>query len=51
VFAVYSSYSVIAELVDDNFEGSLRRPLSWKSLSGLNRTTVNASKVSVRCYF
>ncbi|PKU35298.1 trna-splicing endonuclease subunit sen2 [Limosa lapponica baueri] len=47
----HASYSVIAELVDDNFEGSLRRPLSWKCLSGLNRTTVNASKVSVRCYF
>ncbi|NXT37324.1 SEN2 endonuclease, partial [Pelecanoides urinatrix] len=46
----HASYSVIAELVDDNFEGSLRRPLSWKSLSGLNRTTVNASKELMLCY-
>lgn len=45
--AVFPSYSVIAELVDDNFEGSLRRPLSWMSLSGLNRTTANASKVQI----
>lgn len=44
---MFCSYSVIAELVDDNFEGSLRRPLSWMSLSGLNRTTANASKVQV----
>ncbi|NXW15850.1 SEN2 endonuclease, partial [Circaetus pectoralis] len=46
----HASYSVIAELVDDNFEGPLRRPLSWKSLSGLNRTTVNASKELMLCY-
>ncbi|NXX18497.1 SEN2 endonuclease, partial [Podargus strigoides] len=46
----HASYSVIAELVDDTFEGSLRRPLSWKSLSGLNRTTVNASKELMLCY-
>ncbi|NXU54378.1 SEN2 endonuclease, partial [Turnix velox] len=46
----HASYSVIAELVDDNFEGSLRRPLNWKSLSGLNRTTVNASKELMLCY-
>ncbi|KAM8799854.1 tRNA-splicing endonuclease subunit Sen2 [Eudromia elegans] len=46
----HASYSVIAELVDDNFEGSLRRSLSWKSLSGLNRTTVNASKELMLCY-
>lgn len=46
----HASYSVIAELVDDNFEGSLRRPLSWMSLSGLNRTTVNASKELLLCY-
>ncbi|NXW66168.1 SEN2 endonuclease, partial [Eurystomus gularis] len=46
----HASYSVIAELVDDNFEGSLRRPLSWKTLSGLNRTTVNASKELMLCY-
>ncbi|NWH56797.1 SEN2 endonuclease, partial [Geococcyx californianus] len=46
----HASYSVIAELVDDNFEGSLRRPLSWMSLAGLNRTTVNASKELMLCY-
>ncbi|KFP92558.1 PREDICTED: tRNA-splicing endonuclease subunit Sen2 [Apaloderma vittatum] len=46
----HASYSVLAELVDDNFEGSLRRPLSWKCLSGLNRTTVNASKELMLCY-
>ncbi|KFP71787.1 tRNA-splicing endonuclease subunit Sen2 [Acanthisitta chloris] len=46
----HASYSVIVELVDDNFEGSLRRPLSWMSLSGLNRTTANASKELMLCY-
>nr|XP_020658231.1 tRNA-splicing endonuclease subunit Sen2 isoform X1 [Pogona vitticeps]XP_020658232.1 tRNA-splicing endonuclease subunit Sen2 isoform X1 [Pogona vitticeps]XP_020658233.1 tRNA-splicing endonuclease subunit Sen2 isoform X1 [Pogona vitticeps]XP_020658234.1 tRNA-splicing endonuclease subunit Sen2 isoform X1 [Pogona vitticeps] len=46
----HASYSVIVELVDDNFEGSLRRPLSWKSLSGLNRTTANVSKELMFCY-
>ncbi|NWR42923.1 SEN2 endonuclease, partial [Regulus satrapa] len=46
----HASYSVIAELVDENFEGSLRRPLSWMSLSGLNRTTANASKELMLCY-
>ncbi|NXE67671.1 SEN2 endonuclease, partial [Calcarius ornatus] len=46
----HASYSVIAELVDDNFEGSLRRPLSWMSLSGLNRTNANASKELMLCY-
>ncbi|NXG79739.1 SEN2 endonuclease, partial [Baryphthengus martii] len=46
----HASYSVIAELVDDHFEGCLRRPLCWKSLSGLNRTTVNASKELMLCY-
>ncbi|NXH22833.1 SEN2 endonuclease, partial [Bucco capensis] len=46
----HASYSVIAELVDGNFEGSLRRPLCWRSLSGLNRTTVNASKELMLCY-
>ncbi|NWX09474.1 SEN2 endonuclease, partial [Caloenas nicobarica] len=46
----HASYSVLAELVDDSFEGSLRRPLSWTSLSGLNRTTANASKELMLCY-
>ncbi|NWQ80203.1 SEN2 endonuclease, partial [Columbina picui] len=46
----HASYSVLAELVDDSFEGSLRRPLNWRSLSGLNRTTANASKELMLCY-
>ncbi|NXA10942.1 SEN2 endonuclease, partial [Sapayoa aenigma] len=46
----HASYSVVAELVDDGFEGSLRRPLSWMSLSGLNRTTASASKELLLCY-
>ncbi|NWT01913.1 SEN2 endonuclease, partial [Mionectes macconnelli] len=45
----HASYSVLAELVDDDFQGSLRRPLSWMSLSGLNRTTANASKELMLC--
>uniref|UniRef100_A0A7N4PCU2 tRNA-splicing endonuclease subunit Sen2 n=1 Tax=Sarcophilus harrisii TaxID=9305 RepID=A0A7N4PCU2_SARHA len=40
----HASYSVIIELVNDSFEGSLRRPFSWKSLAGLNRITANVSK-------
>ncbi|XP_035304284.1 tRNA-splicing endonuclease subunit Sen2 isoform X3 [Cricetulus griseus] len=43
----HASYSVIVELVDDNFEGSLRRPFSWKSLAALSRVSGNVSKVSV----
>ncbi|XP_053156240.1 tRNA-splicing endonuclease subunit Sen2 isoform X2 [Hemicordylus capensis] len=47
----HASYSVIVELVDDdNFEGSSRRPFSWKTLSGLNRTTANVSKELMFCY-
>ncbi|XP_075795762.1 tRNA-splicing endonuclease subunit Sen2 [Pelodiscus sinensis] len=46
----HASYSVIAELVNDNFEGSLHRPLNWMSLSGLNRTTMNVSKELMLCY-
>uniref|UniRef100_A0A8D0KM10 tRNA-splicing endonuclease subunit Sen2 n=1 Tax=Salvator merianae TaxID=96440 RepID=A0A8D0KM10_SALMN len=46
----HASYSVIAELVNDDFEGSSCRPLSWKSLSGLNRTTANVSKELMFCY-
>uniref|UniRef100_A0A7M4FQJ9 tRNA-splicing endonuclease subunit Sen2 n=1 Tax=Crocodylus porosus TaxID=8502 RepID=A0A7M4FQJ9_CROPO len=46
----HASYSVMAELVNDDFEGSLRRPFSWKSLSGLNRTTTNVSKELILCY-
>ncbi|XP_074861434.1 tRNA-splicing endonuclease subunit Sen2 isoform X2 [Carettochelys insculpta] len=46
----HASYSVIAELVNDNFEGSPHRPLNWMSLSGLNRTTINVSKELILCY-
>ncbi|XP_025060305.1 tRNA-splicing endonuclease subunit Sen2 isoform X3 [Alligator sinensis] len=46
----HASYSVMAELVNDDFRGSLRRPFSWKSLSGLNRTTTNVSKELILCY-
>nr|KAF6421444.1 tRNA splicing endonuclease subunit 2 [Molossus molossus] len=42
----HASYSVIIELVDDHFEGSLRRPFSWKSLATLSRVSVNVSKVT-----
>lgn len=41
-----SSYSVIVELVDNQFRGSLRRPFSWKSLAALSRVSVNVSKVT-----
>ncbi|KAG9483656.1 hypothetical protein GDO78_009531 [Eleutherodactylus coqui] len=41
----HASYSVIVELVDENFEGPPLRPLTWRSLSGLHRTTMNVSKV------
>ncbi|NXG09911.1 SEN2 endonuclease, partial [Sakesphorus luctuosus] len=46
----HASYSVLAELVDEDFQGPLRRPLSWMCLSGLNRTTANASKELMLCY-
>ncbi|XP_072277091.1 tRNA-splicing endonuclease subunit Sen2 isoform X2 [Pyxicephalus adspersus] len=46
----HASYSVIVELVDSNYEGSPLRPLTWKSLSGLNRTTMNVSKELLICY-
>ncbi|XP_027719878.1 tRNA-splicing endonuclease subunit Sen2 isoform X2 [Vombatus ursinus] len=46
----HASYSVIIELVNDSFEGSLRRPFSWKSLAGLNRITANVSKELLLCY-
>ncbi|KAM9326845.1 tRNA-splicing endonuclease subunit Sen2 [Gastrophryne carolinensis] len=46
----HASYSVIVELVDANYEGSPLRPLTWRSLSGLNRTTMNASKELMICY-
>ncbi|XP_008103417.3 tRNA-splicing endonuclease subunit Sen2 isoform X1 [Anolis carolinensis] len=46
----HASYSVIVELVNGDFEGPLRRPFSWKSLSGLNRSTANVSKELLFCY-
>ncbi|XP_053324586.1 tRNA-splicing endonuclease subunit Sen2 [Spea bombifrons] len=46
----HASYSVFVELVDSNFEGSPLRPLTWKALAGLNRTTVNVSKELLFCY-
>lgn len=46
----HASYSVIVELVDDHFEGSLRRPFSWKSLATLSRVSVNVSKELMLCY-
>lgn len=46
----HASYSVIVELVDDHFEGPLRRPFSWKSLAALSRVSVNVSKELMLCY-
>ncbi|XP_066452573.1 tRNA-splicing endonuclease subunit Sen2 isoform X1 [Eleutherodactylus coqui] len=46
----HASYSVIVELVDENFEGPPLRPLTWRSLSGLHRTTMNVSKELLICY-
>ncbi|XP_054831754.1 tRNA-splicing endonuclease subunit Sen2 isoform X2 [Eublepharis macularius] len=46
----HASYSVIAELVNNDFEGSSHRPFTWKSLSSLNRTTANVSKELMFCY-
>nr|KAF6335952.1 tRNA splicing endonuclease subunit 2 [Pipistrellus kuhlii] len=46
----HASYSVIVELVDDHFEGCLRRPFSWKSLATLSRVSVNVSKELMLCY-
>ncbi|CAI9606807.1 unnamed protein product [Staurois parvus] len=46
----HASYSVIVELVDADYEGSPLRPLTWRSLSGLNRTTMNVSKELLICY-
>ncbi|KAL1790675.1 tRNA-splicing endonuclease subunit Sen2 isoform X1 [Sigmodon hispidus] len=46
----HASYSVIVELVDENFEGPLRRPFSWKSLAALSRVSGNVSKELMLCY-
>ncbi|KAG8431624.1 hypothetical protein GDO86_017869 [Hymenochirus boettgeri] len=46
----HASYSVIVELVNDKCEGFPLRPLTWKSLAGLHRTTANVSKELMFCY-
>ncbi|XP_077181777.1 tRNA-splicing endonuclease subunit Sen2 isoform X2 [Paroedura picta] len=46
----HASYSVVAELVNGDFEGSSQRSFSWKSLTSLNRTTANVSKELMFCY-
>ncbi|XP_018095842.1 tRNA splicing endonuclease subunit 2 L homeolog isoform X2 [Xenopus laevis] len=46
----HASYSVIVELVNDKGEGTPLRPLSWRSLAGLHRTTANVSKELLFCY-
>lgn len=46
----HASYSVIIELVDDRFEGTLRRPFSWRSLAALSRVSVSVSKELMLCY-
>ncbi|XP_003796288.1 tRNA-splicing endonuclease subunit Sen2 isoform X1 [Otolemur garnettii] len=46
----HASYSVIIELVSDHFEGSLRRPFTWKSLAALSRVSANVSKELMLCY-
>uniref|UniRef100_A0A803JXK5 tRNA-splicing endonuclease subunit Sen2 n=1 Tax=Xenopus tropicalis TaxID=8364 RepID=A0A803JXK5_XENTR len=47
----HASYSVIVELVNDKCEGAPLRPLSWRSLAGLHRTTANVSKVNFFCCY
>ncbi|XP_038668601.1 tRNA-splicing endonuclease subunit Sen2 isoform X3 [Scyliorhinus canicula] len=46
----HASYSVVIEMVDDTCQGSPRRPFTWRSLAGLNRTTSNVSKELLLCY-
>ncbi|XP_067854764.1 tRNA-splicing endonuclease subunit Sen2 isoform X2 [Heptranchias perlo] len=46
----HASYSVVVEMVDDSCQGSQRRPFTWMSLAGLNRTTTNVSKELLLCY-
>uniref|UniRef100_UPI00398E9C82 tRNA-splicing endonuclease subunit Sen2 isoform X2 n=1 Tax=Pristiophorus japonicus TaxID=55135 RepID=UPI00398E9C82 len=46
----HASYSVVVEMVDDSCQGSQRRPFTWRSLAGLNRTTTNVSKELLLCY-
>lgn len=40
------SYSVVVERVDESLQGAPLRPLTWRSLAALSRTTANVSKVN-----
>ncbi|XP_048462546.1 tRNA-splicing endonuclease subunit Sen2 isoform X1 [Rhincodon typus] len=46
----HASYSVVIEMLDDSYQGSQRRPFTWRSLAGLSRTTANVSKELLLCY-
>ncbi|XP_058534830.1 tRNA-splicing endonuclease subunit Sen2 isoform X2 [Ochotona princeps] len=46
----HASYSVIVELIDDRFQGSLRRPFTWRALAALSRVSTNVSKELLLCY-
>ncbi|XP_060036664.1 tRNA-splicing endonuclease subunit Sen2 isoform X2 [Erinaceus europaeus] len=46
----HASYSVVIEMVNERFQGSLHRPFSWKSLAALSRVSVNVSKELLLCY-
>lgn len=40
----HASYSVVVERVDESLRGAPLRPLTWRSLAALSRTTANVSK-------
>lgn len=40
----HASYSVVVERSDESFQGPALRPLTWRSLAALCRTTANVSK-------
>lgn len=44
------SYSIVVERADESFRGPGLRPLTWRSLAALSRTTANVSKVSTYLY-
>ncbi|XP_043563891.1 tRNA-splicing endonuclease subunit Sen2 isoform X1 [Chiloscyllium plagiosum] len=46
----HASYSVVIEMLDNNYQGSQHRPFTWRSLGGLSRTTANVSKELLLCY-
>lgn len=46
----HASYSVVVQMVDGSDMGRPQRSFTWRSLAGLNRTTVNASKELMFCY-